>query len=160
MNERTLIFLKPDAVEQELEGVIKRAFKSHGLRVVRRKKLRLTPALATEHYAHHADKPFFPGLISYVTRGPVVAMVIEGENAVAAVRELVGATDPAKAAPHTLRALYGRRTPDGRVENVIHASEKTEEAVVEIRRFFGGEPWWVRAFGWLPFRKRSDGLSL
>lgn len=161
MKERTLIFLKPDAVERGLEGHVTREFKLRGLRVTRRKKLRLTAALAGEHYAHHADKPFFPGLIAYVTRGPVVAMVIEGEDAVAAVREIAGATDPAKAAPQTLRARFGRRTADGRIENVIHASEKPEEAEVEIRRFFGQDrSRWERFCGWFAWRARSDRQSL
>lgn len=161
MKERTLIFLKPDAVERQLEGFVTREFKLRGLRIARYKKMRLSAALASEHYAHHADKPFFPGLIAYVTRSPVVAMVIEGENAVAEVRELVGATDPAKAAPHTLRARFGRRMPDGRVENVIHASEKPEEAAIEIRRFFGTDrSVWERFCGWFSRRPNSDRQSL
>jgi nucleoside-diphosphate kinase len=148
--ESTLIFLKPDAVEQRLEGVITYELESNGLRVIRRKELVLTDELAGAHYAHHSDKPFFPGLIRYVTRGPVVAMVIEGKHAVAAVRELIGATDPRKASPRTLRARFGRITADGSVENLIHASDHPNEAKIEIRRFFGPDrSWWSRWFGWL-----------
>lgn len=148
--QRTLIFLKPDAVEQGLEPFISSVLALRGLVVMRRKKMRLSARLARAHYAHHADKPFFPGLITYVTRGPVVVMMVGGENAIAAIRELVGATDPAKAAPDTLRHRFGQVMPDGRIENVVHASETPEEAEVEIRRFFGDDQSvWSRYFGWL-----------
>jgi nucleoside-diphosphate kinase len=148
MTERTLVLLKPDAVEQALEARIRREIRRQGLAVTRQKLLRLTPQTVRAHYAHHVDKPFFPGLLAYMTRGPVIAMIVEGDDAVAVIRELAGATDPTKAAPHTLRARFGRKTPEGGVENVVHASEKTEEAEVEIARFFGHEPSWpARLFG-------------
>ena len=145
MTERTLVILKPDGVEQGLETVVYHEISGLDLRIVQRREMRLSRKIVTEHYAHHADKPFFPRLCDYMTRGPVVAMVFEGPAAVIRVRELVGVTDPAKAAPQTLRARYGRRVPGGAVENVVHASENPEEAEIEIRRFFAAPPnWWER----------------
>lgn len=149
MIERTLLLLKPDGVEKDLERVIAEEVAALGLRVIDRKKMRLHRAIVTEHYAHHANKPFFPGLCAYMTRGPVIALIVEGDAAVAKIRDLVGATDPSKAAPESIRARFGRKLPDGRVENVVHASEKPEEAEVEIKRFFGvQDSWWNRLVRW------------
>lgn len=145
MKERTLLLLKPDGVEQDLEQLIVSEVCRLGLHVVSRRRMQLDRAVVAEHYAHHADKPFFPWLCTYMTRGQVIALIVEGDGAVAKIRDLVGATDPAKAAPHTLRARFGRRRQDGCVENVVHASERPDEAEVEIRRFFGTElSWWKR----------------
>lgn len=149
MNEKTLILLKPDGVEQNLESVVAQEISGLGLRIVERRKMQLDRRVVAEHYAHHSDKPFFSWLCTYMTRGPVIGMIIEGDDAVAKIRELVGATDPEKAAPHTLRRRYGRRRTDGYVENVMHASEKTDEAEVEIVRFFGRRgTWWSRFMRW------------
>ncbi len=145
MKEQTLILLKPDAVEQRLEHRILFEIYRLELSPVRVQKMQLSEALVTEHYSHHAKKPYFPGICAYMTRGPVIAMVIEGENAIAKIRELAGATDPTKAAPHTLRGRFGKKLADGGMENVIHASERPEDAAVEIRRFFGKpETWFSR----------------
>ncbi len=147
--ERTLIILKPDAVEKGLEELIRMEIGFLELRVARRRKMRLDAAIVTEHYRHHAEKPFFPGLCAYMTRGPVVAIVVEGDKAVSKMRAWTGATDPAKALPATLRGRFGKNMPDGSVENVLHASENPEEAKVEIRRFFGKERAWTRLWRYL-----------
>lgn len=143
MVERTLILLKPDGVEQGLERLVAFEISVLGLRIAKRRKMRLKPSTVTEHYAHHAGKPFFPGLLAYMTRGPVIAMVIEGDGALAKVRDWVGATDPTKAPPETLRARFGRKLPDGRIRNVIHASENPEDAEAEIVRFFRPRDFWL-----------------
>ncbi len=156
MEERTLVILKPDGVEKRLEATVANELTDLGLRINRRRKAVLKREVVAEHYAHHADKPFFPGLCNYMTRGPVVIMEVEGPEAVARVRELVGVTSPAKAAPHTLRARFGRCLPNGAVENVVHASEKPEEAEVEIRRFFGADESWWRAL----WRRIASWLGL
>lgn len=161
MKQDTLILLKPDAVERRLERKVLAELAERGVTVTRRKEMRLTPKILRAHYAHIADKPFFPGVVAYMTRGPVVAFVAAGEDAVAVVRELAGATDPLKAAPHTLRFRFGRVTPEGSMENVIHASEKPEDAAVEIRRFFGRErSVWSYLFGWLTRRPQACASTL
>ena len=146
MNERTLILLKPDGVAQGLEPLVTfEVCRLLGLRITDRRKMRLDAAIVTEHYAHHAGKPFFPGLLEYMTRGPVIAMIVEGDDALGKIREWVGVTDPTKAAPDSLRGRYGKKLPDGRILNVIHASEKSEDAEAEIKRFFRPrENWFAR----------------
>jgi nucleoside-diphosphate kinase len=140
--ERTFIILKPDAVQRGLVGEIIARFERRGLKIVAMKFLQVDDSLARRHYAVHEGKPFFPGLIGYITSAPVVAMVVEGTNAIAAVRATVGATKPAEAAPGTIRADFGLEI--GR--NLVHASDGPETAVSEIDLWFGQElTAWARA---------------
>ncbi|RDV84658.1 nucleoside-diphosphate kinase [Ammonifex thiophilus] len=133
--ERTFVMVKPDGVQRGLVGEIISRLEKRGYKLVGLKMLRLTPEMAERHYAEHRGKPFFPGLISYITSGPVVAMVWEGKNVVAAVREMMGATDPQKALPGTIRGTYG--IDIGR--NVVHGSDSPATAEREINLFFSPE---------------------
>jgi nucleoside-diphosphate kinase len=133
--ERTFIILKPDAVQRGLVGEITARFERRGLKIVGMKFMQVSQELARKHYAEHEGKKFFDGLISYITSAPVVAMVVEGTGAVAAVRQMVGATKPAEAAPGTIRADFGLEI--GR--NLVHASDKVETAVREIDLWFGSD---------------------
>ncbi len=130
--ERTLILLKPDAVQRGLVGTLLAKLEARGLKIVGIKMLQVDEALARRHYGEHVDKPFFPGLVSFITSGPIVAAVLEGNNAVAVVRQTMGATDPAKAAPGTIRGDYALDL--GR--NAIHGSDSVETAQKEIALFF------------------------
>lgn len=133
--ERTFIILKPDAVQRGLVGEIIGRFERRGLKIVAMKFMQVSQELAQQHYAVHAQRPFFNSLISYITSSPVVAMVVEGTNAIAVVRNTVGATKPAEAAPGTIRADFGLEI--GR--NLIHASDGAETAVSEIALWFGSD---------------------
>lgn len=130
--ERTLIILKPDAVQRGLMGEIIARLERRGLKVVGMRMLQVTPELAREHYAEHEGKPFYPGLIDYITSSPVVAFVLEGKNAVAVSRSTIGATNPANAAPGTIRADLAVET--GR--NLIHGSADPEAAAREVGLWF------------------------
>lgn len=133
--ERTFVMVKPDGVQRGLIGEIISRIERRGLKIVGMKMVYLTEAFAKEHYAVHEGKPFFAGLIEYITSGPVVAMVVEGTDAIRVVRDMVGATDPRKAAPGTIRGDYGLEI--GR--NLIHASDAPETAEFEIGLWFGKE---------------------
>ena len=133
--ERTLIILKPDAVQRGLIGPILTRLEQRGLKIVAMKMMQIDQALARRHYAIHEGKPFFEPLVAYITRSPVVVLVIEGDNVVQMVRQTVGATDPAKAAPGTIRGDYGITI--GR--NLIHASDSVETGVQEVALFFQEE---------------------
>ncbi|HXF61004.1 MAG TPA: nucleoside-diphosphate kinase [Caldilineaceae bacterium] len=140
--ERTFIILKPDAVQRGLVGEIISRFERRGLKIVAMKFMQVDEDLARRHYAVHEGRPFFAGLIQYITRAPVVAMVVEGTNAIAVVRATVGATKPAEAAPGTIRADFGLEI--GR--NLVHASDGPETAASEIELWFGQElVTWQRA---------------
>jgi nucleoside-diphosphate kinase len=131
--EQTFIIIKPEAVARGLVGEILKRFEQKGLRIVRLKMDRISEDVARVHYGHHADKPFFPGLLAAITAGPVVMAILEGPNAIAHVRNLIGATDPLKAAPGTIRGDFALENP----YNMVHASDSPETAAVEIERFFG-----------------------
>lgn len=131
--EQTFIIIKPEAVKRGLVGEILHRFERRGLKILRLQMTKVSRDLAREHYKHHADKPFFPGLLDAITAGPVVMAVLEGPAAVAVVRNLVGATDPAKAAPGTIRGDFGEELPF----NMVHASDSPETAAEEMERFFG-----------------------
>lgn len=131
--EQTFIIVKPEAVSRGLVGEILRRFEQKGLRIVRLKMDRVSEDVARVHYGHHADKPFFPELLKAITAGPVVMAVLEGPNAIAHVRNLIGATDPLKAAPGTIRGDFALQNP----YNMVHASDSPETAAAEIKRFFG-----------------------
>lgn len=127
--------LKPDAVQRGIVGEIISRFERKGFKIVAMKMLKISRELAEKHYAEHKGKPFFEGLLNYITSSPVIAMVIEGKNAVKVVRSIVGATNPAEAQPGTIRGDYGLDV--GR--NVIHASDSLESAKREIALFFSSE---------------------
>lgn len=130
--ERTLVLVKPDGVQRGLVGAIIDRLERRGLKLVGMKMLQMDGPMAESHYAEHKGKPFFPGLVSFITSGPLVAMALEGRNAISAVRQTVGATDPGKAAAGTIRGDFGLDT--GR--NLIHASASPEDASRELRLFF------------------------
>jgi nucleoside-diphosphate kinase len=133
--ERTFVMVKPDGFRRGLVGEILARFERKGFRIVGLKALRLSQELAERHYAEHREKPFFPSLVGFITSGPVVAMVLEGPNAVAEVRKMMGATHPKDAPPGTIRGDYAT-TID---ENVIHGSATLEDAQREIALFFRPE---------------------
>lgn len=131
--ERTFIILKPDAVQRGLIGEIIARFERRGLKIVAMKFMQVSDELARQHYAVHEQRPFFAGLIQYITSAPVLAMVVEGTNAIAVVRNTVGATKPAEAVPGTIRADFGLEI--GR--NLVHASDGPDTAASEIALWFG-----------------------
>lgn len=130
--ERTLSIIKPDATERNLTGAINALIEQAGLRIVAQKRVRWTKAQAEKFYEEHKDRPFYGELCDYMTSGPIVVQVLEGENAIARYREVMGATDPAKAAEGTIRKLYGRSVG----ENSVHGSDSQENAQIEIAQFF------------------------
>ncbi len=130
--ERTFVMVKPDGVQRGLIGEVISRLERKGLKIVAMKMLWISEELAKEHYAEHKEKPFFANLVSYITSGPVVAMVVEGRDAVKVVRKLVGATNPAEADPGTIRGDFGLDI--GR--NVVHASDSLASAEREIALFF------------------------
>jgi nucleoside-diphosphate kinase len=132
--ERTLSIIKPDGVQKNLIGEIYRRFEAGGLRIVAARMAHLSPADAGAFYAVHRARPFYNDLVSYMTSGPVMVSVLEGEGAVARHRELMGATDPAKADKGTIRADFA----DSIEENVVHGSDGADTAREEIAFFFAG----------------------
>ena len=130
--ERSLVLIKPDAMRRNLGGTIISRLEGPGLKVVALKMMHLDKALAQRHYAIHADKPFFNELISYITSTPIMAAVLAGEGAVAVIREIMGATDPARAAAGTIRADFGLDIQ----HNSVHGSDSVETAEKEIGLFF------------------------
>ena len=133
--ERTLVIAKPDAVQRGLIGEIVSRLERRGLKVVAMRMLRLSPELAAEHYAIHRGKPFYEGLIRYITSAPVVAVVVEGPQAIEVVRQTMGATHPAEATPGTIRADFALEI--GR--NLVHGADSPENAAREIALFFSSE---------------------
>jgi len=132
MRQRTYAMLKPDAVKRRLTGKILARFEERGLKVIAAKTLMISEDLAKQHYAEHSEKPFFNDLISYITSGPVFAMVLEGDDVISLVRKMVGATNPKEAEVGTIRGDYAIDL--GR--NVIHASDSEASAEREINLFF------------------------
>ena len=130
--ERTLSILKPDATRRNLTGAINQRFEQAGLRIIAQKRLRLSRDLAERFYAVHAERPFYQSLVAFMSSGPVVVQVLEGENAVAKNREVMGATDPAKAAPGTIRKDFAQSIE----ANSVHGSDSPETAAQEIAFFF------------------------
>ncbi|MCD6289865.1 MAG: nucleoside-diphosphate kinase [Anaerolineae bacterium] len=133
--ERTLVLIKPDGVQRGLVGTIIERLERRGLKIVGLKLVQVSEELAHKHYAVHKGKPFFEGLIRYITSGPVVAMVLEGTNAIEITRATMGATNPANAAPGTIRADYALEI--GR--NLVHGSDGPETAQAEIALWFAPE---------------------
>jgi nucleoside-diphosphate kinase len=134
MAERTLSIIKPDATRRNLTGKINARFEEKGLRIVAQKRIRLSRAQAEQFYAVHKERPFFNSLCDFMTSGPVVVQVLEGDNAVARNREIMGATDPAKAAPGTIRKDFAESIE----ANSVHGSDSPENAAIEIAFFFSG----------------------
>jgi len=132
--ERTLSIIKPDATRRNLTGKVNACLESAGLRIVAQKRLQLTPAQAEAFYAVHAARPFYRDLVNFMISGPVVAQVLEGEDAVARNREVMGATNPANAAPGTIRAQFAESIE----ANSVHGSDSAENAAMEIAFFFAG----------------------
>lgn len=130
--ERTLIIIKPDAIQRGLIGEIIRRFENRGLRLVGMKFVQINRELARRHYAVHEGKPFFPGLIDYITSAPVVVMVLEGHQAVELARKTIGATKPVEAGAGTIRGDFGMDV--GR--NLVHGSDSVENAEKEVALFF------------------------
>ena len=130
--ETTLILFKPDCVTKNLCGEVLQRFEHEGFRVRGIKMMRLNDALLAEHYAHIADQPFFPEIVSFMKSSPVVALALEGENVISRVRELLGPTDSRKAEPGSIRGDLGV----DQMVNVCHASDSPETAAAELRRFF------------------------
>lgn len=130
--ERTLSIIKPDAVGKNLIGTIYQRFEAAGLKIVAARMTWLSEREVAAFYAVHKDRPFFPGLLSFMTSGPVMVQVLEGEGAIARNREIMGATDPAKAAPGTLRADFAESVSI----NVVHGSDAPETAAAEVAFFF------------------------
>jgi nucleoside-diphosphate kinase len=130
--QRTLVLVKPDGVKKGLTGEIISRLEKKGLKIAAMRMLQMDKALARKHYAVHDGKPFFAGLVEFITSGPIVAVVVEGDKSVEVVRKLMGETDPVKAAPGTIRGDYGLDIG----ENLIHGSDSEENAQKEIALFF------------------------
>jgi len=135
MTERTFSILKPDATERNLTGKINAVIEDAGLRIVAQRRIRMSRQQAETFYEVHKERPFFGELVEFMTSGPVVVQVLEGENAVARYREVMGATNPAQAADGTIRKLFARSVG----ENSVHGSDSAENAAVEIRQFFNDQ---------------------
>ena len=131
-SERTFSIIKPDATERNLTGAINAMIEAAGLRIVAQKRVRITREQAQQFYAVHKDRPFFGELVDFMISGPVVVQVLEGENAIAKHREVMGATDPSKAAPNTIRKVHAKSIG----ENSVHGSDAAETAAQEIRYWF------------------------
>ena len=133
--ERSLVLIKPDAIQRGLAGTIITRLESQGLKLVALKMLHLDKALARRHYAIHRDKPFFESLVDYISSAPIIAIIFEGKRAVEVIRETMGATDPAKAEAGTIRGDFGLDI--GR--NTIHGSDSVDTAEEEIILFFSDD---------------------
>ncbi len=133
--ERTFSIIKPDVTRRNLTGKIVTCLEESGLRVIAQKRIRMTREQAEGFYAVHKERPFYGDLCTFMTSGPVVVQVLEGDNAIEKNREVMGATDPADAAPGTLRALYAESIE----ANSVHGSDSPETAAIEISFFFSGD---------------------
>jgi len=134
--ETTLILFKPDAVAKNLTGTVLARFQAAGFLVRGIKMMTLSDEILAEHYSHIADKPFFPSVRSFMQETPVIALALEGENVIAAVRDLLGPTDSVAAPVGTIRGDFGFKDADAKMRNVCHASDSVEAAQAEIKRFF------------------------
>ena len=132
MIEQTLSIIKPDAVERNLENKIKSFFQKNNIKILKSKKVKISKEEASEFYKIHQAKPFYDKLCNYLSSGPIVAMILEGEDVVSKNRQLMGSTDPIKAAMGTLRKMYGISID----KNSVHGSDSVENAKIEINFFF------------------------
>ena len=135
MTERTLVLIKPDAMQRGLVGEVISRLEKKGLKIVAMKMIQLDDKILEEHYAHLRDKPFFQGIANFMKETPIIAMVLEGEGAIEVVRKVVGATRPWEAEPGTIRGDLALGLPS----NLVHASDSPETAKIEIERFFKPE---------------------
>ena len=131
-SEQTLSIIKPDAVERNLDSEIKSFFEKNNLKIIKSKKVKISKEEASEFYKIHQTKPFYSDLCNYLSSGPIIVMILEGENAVSKNRQLMGATDPTKADEGTLRKMYGLSID----KNSVHGSDSVSNAKVEINFFF------------------------
>ena len=131
--EKTYIMLKPDCVKRGLMGEVISRIERKGYKIVDAKMMNLDEAILKDHYAHLTDKPFFPNIVEYMTSGPVLGMIVEGENAIKGMRIIMGATKFEEATAGTIRGDFAHSTS----ENLIHGSDSLENAEIEIKRFFG-----------------------
>ena len=132
MIERTLSIIKPDAIERNLENNIKNFFEKNNFKILKTKKVKISKEEASEFYKVHQTKPFYGDLCNYLSSGPIVVMILEGENAISKNRQLMGSTDPKKAEEGTLRKMYGLSID----KNSVHGSDSVENAKIEINFFF------------------------
>ena len=132
MIEQTLSIIKPDAVERNIDNKIKTFFEKNNLKILKSKKVKISKEEASEFYKVHQTKPFYNDLCNYLSSGPIVVMILEGENAVSKTRQLMGATDPSKADEGTLRKMYGLSID----KNSVHGSDSAENGKIEIDFFF------------------------
>ena len=132
MSERTLVLVKPDGVQRQLVGRVLQRYEDRGLKLVGLKLVQVDRALAEAHYAVHRERPFFAGLVEFITSSPLVAAVFEGPNAIAVVRAINGATRPDEAAPGTIRGDFALET----AQNLVHASDSAETAAAEVALWF------------------------
>jgi nucleoside-diphosphate kinase len=132
--QRTFSILKPDATKRNLTGAVNAVIEKAGLRIVAQKRIQMTTAQAQTFYAVHKERPFFGELVEFMTSGPVVVQVLEGEDAISRYREVMGATNPANAAEGTVRKLFAQSVG----ENTVHGSDAPETAAIEIAQFFSG----------------------
>ena len=138
--ERTLILLKPDTVQKNICCKVIARFEDAGFRIVGCKMMELSSEVLREHYAHIADKPFYPSVEEFMQSTPVIAMVLEGKDVINRVREMLGVTDSAQAAPGTIRAEWGNKdSQNSKMKNIAHASDSKEAAEAEVKRFFKAE---------------------
>lgn len=133
--QRTFSIIKPDATRRNLTGAINSKIESSGLRIIAQKRIQMSAAQAKEFYAVHAERPFYNDLVSFMTSGPVVVQVLEGENAVLAYREVMGATNPSEAADGTIRKEFAENIE----ANSVHGSDSDENAAIEIAHFFSDD---------------------
>ena len=137
--QRSLILLKPDAVEGKFCGKVIARFEESGFKIIACKMMHLTPEVLRDHYAHIAEKPFYPEVETFMHSAPVIALVLEGDDVISKVRDMLGATDSKAAAPGTIRAELGSKAENSKMINVAHASDSEEAAAAEIARFFKPE---------------------
>lgn len=135
-SETSLILFKPDAVEKNLVGTVLARFLDQGFKIRGIKMMTLSDEILAEHYSHIADKPFFPSVRGFMQEAPVIALALEGENAISRVRDLLGPTDSVVAPAGTIRGDFGFKDADAKMRNVCHASDSVEAAEAEIKRFF------------------------
>lgn len=133
LNEKTYIMLKPDAIKRRLIGEVISRIEKKGYQITQAKLMTLDKKVIAEHYAHLLDEPFYPNLEDFMSSGPVFGMVVEGENAIAGMRQLMGPTNVYEALPGTIRGDYANNM----TENIIHGSDSEKTATIEIKRFFG-----------------------
>ena len=136
-SETTLILFKPDCIQKNLTGSVLARYLAEGFRIRGIKMMPATDELLAEHYAHIAGLPFFPEVRAFMQETPIIALALEGEDAISRVRDILGPTDSTKAPPGTIRGDFGNKDHDSKMRNICHASDSPESAAAELTRFFG-----------------------